>query len=115
MGPTPCSRYNDQMTSSDLNQDLSSTAAVKSRTYAVGAKHPAGSAGKVLCLLQVINPENGKPLDIASLRYTHTLSRRTDIYSQINVANDPAAKAYGVRSEFMLGVHYRFDLLLWGN
>ena len=101
--------------SDDVNQDLSSNTPVKSKTYALGAKLPAGTAGKVVLLLQVTKPESGTPLDIASLRYTHTLSKRAALYSQINVANHAAADAYGRQSEFTFGMHYRFDVLLFGN
>jgi len=101
--------------SDDVNQDLSSNSAVKSKTYALGAKLPAGTAGKIVLLLQVTKPESGAPLDIASLRYTHTLSKRAALYSQINVANHAAADAYGRQSEFTFGMHCRFDAFLFGN
>lgn len=101
--------------SDDVNLDLSSDNAIKSRTYALGATLPAGTAGEVVLLFQSIKPENGTAMDISTLRYTHTLSKRTVLYSQINLANNPAAKAYGPKREFLFGVRYRFDIVLLGN
>jgi predicted porin len=99
----------------DVNQDISSTSAVKSKTYALGAKLPAGSAGKVVFLLQVIKPENGPALNITSLGYIHTLSKRTALYSQITVANNPVENVYGRKNEVTIGVRYQFDIRLCGN
>lgn len=101
--------------SDDVNLDLSTTAAVASRTYALGALLPSGAAGKVVLLLQLVKPQVGKGLQIATLRYNHSLSKRTELYSQINLANDAAATAYGVKSELFVGARYRFDLRLWGK
>lgn len=101
--------------SDDVNMDVSSTTAVASRTYALGATVPSGAAGKVVMLLQLVKPEAGKGLQVGTLRYNHSLSKRTDLYSQLNLANRPAAKAYGVESEVFVGARYRFDLRLWGK
>lgn len=101
--------------SDDVNMDLSSNAVVPSRTYALGATIPTGSAGNVVALCQLVEPEVGSPLLIATLRYNHSLSKRTDLYWQVNVANHAAAAAYGVRSEVFVGARYRFDHRVWGR
>lgn len=52
----------------DVNQDISSTTAVKSKTYAVGAKLPVGAAGKAVLLLQAITPDyTARPLRLPLL------------------------------------------------
>jgi predicted porin len=99
----------------DVNMDVSSTTAVRSRTYAAGIKIPTGAAGKVTILLQLVTPERHTAIEIGTLRYSHSLSRRIDLYSQINVANSAAANAYGVKSEIFIGAHYQFDLRLLGK
>jgi len=99
--------------SDDLNLDLSSNSAVVSRTCALGAKIPATAAGQVVILLQAVKPETGKTMEIATIRYTYSLFKGTDLYSQINVASKAAAAAYGVRSELFIGMVFRFDLPLW--
>jgi len=50
-------------------------------------------------LLQLVTPEKHTAIQIGTLRYTHSLSQRTDLYSQINVANNAGANAYGLKSE----------------
>ena len=101
--------------SDDVNQDLSALNAIKSRTYAVGATLPTGAAGKVVSLLQVIKPDHAAAMHIGTLRYAHSLSRRASLYSQINLADRRAAETYARKSEFIFGVHYQFDVLLWGH
>lgn len=101
--------------SDDANMDVSSTTAVASRTYALGVTVPSGTAGKVVMLLQLVKPEAGEGLQVGILRYNHSLSKRTDLYSQVNLANRPAAIAYGVESEVFVGARYRFDVRLWGK
>lgn len=99
--------------SDDLNLDVSSKTAVASRTYAFGAKIPTTAAGKVTLLLQAVKPEARKTMEIATIRYTHSLFKGTDLYSQINSASEPAAAAYGVRGEFFIGILVWFDLPVW--
>ncbi len=96
----------------DANQDISSTIAVKSETFALGAKLTAGAAGKIISLFQVIKPEHGAAMNITSLSYTHALSKRTALYAQTAVANSPAADVYGRRSEFTFGIHHQFNALV---
>lgn len=99
--------------SDDLNLDVSSKSAVASRTYAIGVKIPTTAAGQVVILLQAVKPEAGKTMEIATLRYAHSLFKGTDLYSQINLASKAAVAAYGVSSELFIGILFRFDLPLW--
>jgi predicted porin len=101
--------------SDDVNMDISSHSAIASRTYALGAIIPCGADQKVVILLQRVAPAKGREIAIGTVRYGYSLSKGTEVYSQINVANGAAADAYGVKSEFFIGACYRFDLRLWGR
>ena len=99
----------------DANFDLSAKTALRSKTYAVGATLPAGSSGAFVSLLQVVKPEKVSGMHIATLRYAYFPAKGASLYSQINLANTRAAKTYGRKSEFIFGVHYRFDVSLLGD
>lgn len=99
--------------SDDVNLDLSTRTAIRSRTYAVGATLPAGASGQFVSLLQLIKPDGSRGMPIAALRYSHSPAKGTFLYTQLNLADHRAAEVYGRKSEFLVGVHYRFDVPLW--
>ncbi|UFS69410.1 porin [Geomonas sp. RF6] len=101
--------------SDDVNLDLSSDDAIASRTFALGAQMAAGRAGRVVLLEQIMAPERGGTVSISTVRYTYLLSERASLFAQANVANRAADDAYLRRSEFMLGVYYRFEVSLPGD
>lgn len=96
--------------SDGVNMDLSSESTVASRTYAAGATVAAGAAGKAVLLQQVVHPDRGRVIAISTVRYTHQLSRGASLYAQVTVANHEAVNAYRRRGEFIMGVHYRFEV-----
>lgn len=102
--------------SDDLNLDISADrTAVSSRTYALGAKIPTGTTGRVVILLQLVTPEKGKVLEVGTVRYAYPVSKIVELYSQLNMANNAAAAAYGVKTEVLVGAYCRFNYIFWNK